>query len=664
MKLFLMLCIFAPAAVSTATIPLRARPNLQRFAGVVVALAASIAGLWTAACTLVTGDILTFHAGWTMPAGSFSLSLDGLSAVFLIPLFILSAAGAVYALEYMKESASGRNQGFAWAYYNILVSSMALVVTASNGFLFLIAWEIMSVSSFACVLHNHEQTESREAAWIYLVATHIGTAFLLVFFLFAGARCGSLDFSAFARHGFSPHASSFLFIAGLVGFGSKAGFVPFHVWLPRAHPVAPSHVSALMSGIMIKMGIYGLMRSMVMLGHFQPWWGYLLVSIGCVSGIAGVLLALGQHDLKRLLAYHSVENIGIIALGVGAGALGVSYGIPSLAVLGFCGALLHVVNHALFKGLLFLSAGSVLHAAKTARIDALGGLIKKMPATAMGFLVGSIAICGLPPLNGFISEFLVYLAGFTGLSSSSVPVFGMSAALVGSLALIGGLAAACFTKAFGTVFLGEPRSNTKSPRESGPFMRAPMYGLGAICLIIGLFFGPLSHFLAVPAGLLASVPSAQAAHEIFRVTPSLAGISYGSMLLAAAVAALFLARKALLSKRPVTTSSTWGCGYGAPTPRMQYTASSFAQPVISFFGRVLGVKPDESGPESPFPAPWKFHSHVPDLFLDNVYIPAFKAVDKGLSRLRWLQGGKVHRYVLYIAVTLIALLMWNVLWPN
>jgi hydrogenase-4 component B len=661
MNLFILSILF-PVAAAIAALPFSSRPRLQAALGAGSAVTGAILGLWFAFQILITGHSLSWQAPWAMPFGSFSLSLDALSAFFLVPLFILSSLGSLYAVEYMANDGKAGNSGIPWFFYNLLVASMALVVSASNGLLFLISWEIMSLSSFACVLHKHEEKESQEAAWIYLIATHIGTAFLLVFFLLAGLHTGSLEFSSFSKHVFSPVVSGILFAAGLIGFGSKAGFVPFHVWLPRAHPAAPSHVSALMSGIMIKMGIYGILRSLTFLGHFQAWWGVTLVIIGAVSGILGVLLALGQHDLKRLLAYHSVENIGIIALGLGAGVLGVCYDIPLLAILGFCGGLLHVVNHALFKGLLFLCAGSVLHATGTAHLDSLGGLIKKMPSTAFCFFIGSIAICGLPPLNGFMSEFFVYVAGFNGLRSSHIPVFALAAVIMASLALIGGLAVACFTKAFGTVFLGEPRTSVSARHEAGMFMKVPMYVLCGLCFIIGLGFWLFAPLLAGPVAAVSSIPSADAAATISRFTGSLAGISMVCGIFLLVVLAAYLWRKRLLSNKQVTSSPTWDCGYSAPSPSMQYTSSSFAQPIVSFFRLVLFPKQETRTPASPFPKGWSFHSHVPDLLLDNMYIPAFKSVGRVLSKLRWLQGGKVHIYVLYIAITIIVLLLWNFVW--
>ena len=643
-------------------------PRIQVILGAGSSLAGSACGLAASLQILISGATVSLSAPWQMPLGTFSLSIDALSAIFLVPLFILSLCCATFAIGYTSHD-SAASKGSQWFFFNILNASMAMVVCAANGLLFLLAWEIMSLSSFFLVLHRHDEQESQQSAWIYFIATHIGAAFLFGFFLVAGSQTGSLDFDSFKTHVFSPVMASVLFAASLIGFGSKAGFVPFHVWLPKAHPAAPSHVSALMSGIMIKMGIYGILRTLSFLTGFQVWWGIALVAVGCVSGVLGVLLALGQHDLKRLLAYHSVENVGIIALGIGCGVLGVRYGIPLLAVLGFLGGILHVVNHAFFKGLLFLGAGSVLHHTGTAHLDSLGGLIKKIPSTALCFLIGSIAICGIPPLNGFVSEFCIYMAGFYGLHSHAAAAgpFVFCAASMVSLALIGGLAAACFTKAFGTVFLGEPRLRPAAAgRNIDASMKLPMYVLAALCLAIGIGFPFVYPLMMRPVAIVMSVPYAHMHPYAGQIMPGLFGVSIGTALLCVLIAALTLARFRLLRGRPVTAAPTWDCGYAAPSSRMQYTSSSFAQPVVSFFRLVLNYRsvrhmPD-AGSAASFPKNWRFHSHVPDLFLDNIYVPAFQGISSVLSRLRWMQGGKIHNYVLYIALTLIVLLLWMFVW--
>jgi len=624
------------------------------------AMAGSVCGLCGALFIIITGQSQSFNAAWNMPWGSLTLAIDPLSALFLVSLFVLSFAGSLYAIDYMKESVTPTH----WFLYNILIISMAIVCTSANGLLFLLAWETMSLSSFFLVLSQHDKKESREAAWIYLIATHIGAAFLIVFFLLLSNRTGSLDFSAFQSLHFSPAFAGLLFILAVIGFGSKAGFVPFHVWLPKAHPAAPSHVSALMSGIMIKMGLYGILRTLTFLAPFHTWWGVLLIAIGCVSGIIGVLLAIGQSDIKRVLAYSSVENIGIITFAIGLGVVGVANNNTMLAVLGFTGGLLHIVNHSFFKGLLFLTAGSVLHSTHTANMDKLGGLLKKMPVTGACFLIGAVAICGMPSLNGFVSEFFIYVAGFYGLKSQSPAIFLLAVTVMISLATIGGLAAVCFTKAFGITFLGQARTDIPAPHEARLYMRISFSILCGLCAITGLFAGFFVPLLAQPIALVIHAPSADVMQPLSNVMPALIGISIGSFSFLILVVAVIWLRKRLLANKTVTSGPTWDCGYIASTPRIQYTGSSFTQPVTLFFRRILFIQKQSHMPQSTFAHNWSFSLIVPDAILDKVYIRLFGTVENGLSKLRWLQGGKLHIYVLYIAIALVSLLVWNFIWAK
>jgi hydrogenase-4 component B len=595
---------------------------------------------------------------WSMPFGTLSLAVDPLSAWFLLPLFVVSLVSAIYGRGYLAGN-THVNTGLHWFSYNLLVLGMALVVVSHNGLFFMLAWEVMSLASFFLVCSEHHDPEVTHAGWVYFVATHIGSAFLLVLFLVMGKCCGSLDFSACVGYPFAAGTADVLFVCAFLGFGAKAGFLPLHVWLPLAHPAAPSHVSAVMSGVMIKMGIYGLLRVLALVGPPHTWWAATLVVVGCTSGVLGVLLALGQHDIKRLLAYHSVENIGIIALGMGLGLLGVCANLPVLAALGFAGALLHVVNHAFFKGLLFLSAGAVAHATGTRDIDALGGVIKKMPITGISFLVGSAAICGLPPLNGFVSEFLIYLGAFKGVMDASALPLLLLLGTGAALALIGGLAVACFTKASGVVFLGEPRSTAQAEHECRDSMTGPMIVLGGLCAAIGLGFSFVLPVMAAPvSALVGATPDAVGAE----LTPAALALRWvtGVCVLAALLGgtALVLRNRALRG-RAVRRSPTWDCGYARPQASMQYTASSYAAPTIEFFRQILGARRTVTVSDETFPRRWAFHSEVPDVYLEKFFVPLFRGADWLLSKLRWLQGGRVHIYVLYVAVTLLALLVWK-----
>ncbi|MCX5681886.1 MAG: proton-conducting transporter membrane subunit, partial [Candidatus Omnitrophica bacterium] len=444
-------------------------PRYATFVGVSGVIISCLLGLAAVTLNFINGQTVSFSLPLSIPYASFSLEIDLLSAFFLLPIFFLSALAAIYGAGYLKSWYGKKSIGTSWFFYNLLVASMAMVVIARNSMVFLFFWEMMTVASYFLVTFENEKSSVRKAGLMYLVASQLGTAFLLVLFILLGREAGSLDFNRFQiSAGILP---SVIFFLAIVGFGTKAGFMPFHIWLPEAHPAAPSHVSALMSGVMIKTGIYGLIRVLMFLGPPPAWWGGFLIVIGIICGILGVLFALAQHDLKRLLAYHSIENIGIITLGLGLGLLGMSIHSPVLMILGWAGGLLHVLNHALFKGLLFLGAGAVVHAAGTREIDCLGGLLKRMPSTGICFLIGSAAICGLPLLNGFVSEFLIYLGSFYGIGISA-SVFLAVLGIIAALAVIGGLAVACFSKAFGIIFLGEPRtSHGQDAHEFGWLMR-------------------------------------------------------------------------------------------------------------------------------------------------------------------------------------------------
>jgi formate hydrogenlyase subunit 3/multisubunit Na+/H+ antiporter MnhD subunit len=598
---------------------------------------------------------------WRLPFGNAVFGLDPLSAFFVLPIAVVVALAAVYGTEYLKPPRGGMSVGVHWFFFNFLAAAMLLVVSARNGFVFLICWEAMSLASFFLVIGDYQSDSARRAGWIYLIATHLGTACLLALFLLLGRESGSLDFAGFS----AGSSAGALFLLAVVGFGTKAGFMPLHVWLPEAHPAAPSHVSAVMSGVMIKTGIYGLLRTLTFLGDMPAWWGWTVLGIGAASGVLGVLFALAQHDLKRLLAYSSVENIGIIALGIGMGMLGISYGIPAMAALGFLGALLHVLNHSLFKSLLFLGAGAVQHGAGTRDMNRLGGLLKRMPIVGAAFLVGACAISGLPPLNGFVGELMIYLGAIGSVADAnrndgaSWVVLGVL--VVGGLALIGGLAAACFAKAFGGVFLGEPRTEeAKHAHEAGRRMRFSMLALAAACIIIALSAPIWPKILqpcvaAIAPKVFEDLPGIIAEKAVFPLS-ALCGATWIFIALAVGLAVV---RKKMLSGRDVSKSTTWDCGYIGSSPRIQYTASSFAQPIVLLFRMFLRSKYRLDEPQGFFPERASFRSETPDVLGDYFYRPAMAGVAWAASKLRWLQHGRIQLYVLYIALTIFVLLIWK-----
>jgi formate hydrogenlyase subunit 3/multisubunit Na+/H+ antiporter MnhD subunit len=626
--------------------------------GVGGAVLGGVVGVAGAVRTLMGEYAEVLKLSWDVPYGSLHLEIDVLSAFFLIPIFGLGAVGAIYGSQYLMAYKEEKRLGGAWFFYNLLVAGMAMVVTARNGVLFLVVWEVMSLASYFLVTFEDEIESVREAGWTYLVATHLGTAFLTAFFILLGKQTGSMEFDRIGE--VSPAMASVLFLLAVVGFGTKAGFMPLHVWLPEAHPAAPSHVSAIMSGVMIKMGIYGVIRTIMLLGVQELWWCWLVIGIGVSSGVLGVLFAVSQHDLKRLLAYSSVENIGIITIGIGVGMWGIYSNIPAAAVLGFAGGLFHVLNHALFKGLLFMGAGSVLHATGTRRIDRMGGLLKKMPWTGVMFLTGAVAISGLPPLNGFMSEFLIYFGVLNNDQSAGMSPIMPILCVVGGLALIGGLAAACFTKAFGIIFLGESRSEQAAKaRESGVLMRLAMIMMALGCVAAGLFAPRILHMgekvVATVSGLSLVVcrgPMTMAEGIVWMIVG--VGCFFVGLILM-----IVLIRRWLLAGREVRESCTWDCGYAKPTAKIQYTASSFSQPVIDLFRIFLRTKKHLSEPKGLFPHAASIHTETPDVAQNSLFHPIYRGLDILCGKLRWLQQGRVQLYVLYIALTLWILLMWK-----
>jgi hydrogenase-4 component B len=626
----------------------------QRVATVLHVLG-STAGVAGAALVLFGQDAVAFQHAWQWPSGSIRIAVDRLSAFFLMPVFVVSALGSIYGEGYWSEREHPENARKLRCFYGIATAGLFAVMAAGDAWTFLMGWEVVGLAGFFLVTTEQDDAEALRAGWIYLIAAHVATLLLFAMFALLHRAAGTwLLVPSEALRG-SPLLTPILVVA-LLGFGIKAGVMPFHVWLPAAHAAAPSHVSALLSGVVLKMGIYGLARTLSLLPAFPEWLGPALLALGVVSGVLGVVMALAQHDLKRLLAYHSVENIGIILIGLGVGVLGVARHQPAWAVLGFAGGLLHVWNHAAFKSLLFYSAGAVVKAAGTRDLDSLGGLLRPMRFTGAMFVIGAVAICGLPPLNGFVSEWLIYMGSFRAVTAASGGnAIGASLGAV-ALAFIGALAVACFVKAFSAVFLGNPRGPSPGvvSRDASAAMKWPMGVLAAACVAIGL--------LPVAAGN-GSRGAAQALLGGVRppfdaALPQLATVT---ILLVALIGSCAAAAILLSSKRGVTF--TWDCGYAAPTARMQYTSSSFAQMLGRLFRRVLLAEVHRPAVESLFPGPGaRFESHVPDPVLDRLLLPATRLGQRALKLGRAIQTGHVQMYLVYIVVTVVVLLAWSAAW--
>ncbi len=590
--------------------------------------------------------------------GAITFTIDSLSGFFILVTNFTVFTGLLYSKGYMKSYVGEKKPArFALHYFSYvwLHFSMLGVLMLRDGLAFLIVWELMAVSSFMLILFEAENRTTLKTAVDYLIQMHIGLVLLTIAFLIVESQTGLFGFDGLSGY-FSGHSNLVLFLLFFGGFGIKAGFIPLHTWLPEAHPAAPSHVSGVMSGVMIKMGIYGIIR--VLVDVRSDWYeiGLFLLIISAVSGIYGVIMAITQHDLKKLLAYHSIENIGIIGMGLGIGAMGIGLGNNWMIVAGFTGGILHVLNHSLFKSLLFFSSGSVYQAYHTRNIEKLGGVIHHMPHTAALFLTGALAICGLPPLNGFISEILIYIGLLKGLPSETVlQAIIMMLALI-FLVLIGGLAIFCFTKAFGITFLGSQRSCTDHPvSECGSSMLAPQYLIVVMIVLIGFvpvaFVAPLSQVVQAQFNTSTELISGS-------VLPALSQITRLSYIFVLAGVGLLLLRFRLLRRRQVTRRPTWGCGYTAPTARQQYTATSFASNFTELAHPILHEettfrKIDE---EEVFPANRTFDVHVEDFFKILILkITGFFTLF--LKKIARLQTGNIQHYILYAFIFILIIFM-------
>jgi hydrogenase-4 component B len=608
------------------------------------------------------------------PASGFTIgyTIDPLSAWFLLVLSAVSAPIAIFSIGYLHHGSLAARAAFVGVVFNLLVGSVEVVLAADGVIGFLFAWELMTLATAALVATEHEEAANRRAALLYLVMSHVGTGCLIAAFFTLVSHAGSLSFSTLLSGTVvTGPLRDVLAVLFFLGFGVKAGIIPLHIWLPEAHPAAPTSISALMSGVLIKAGIYGVMRVCAFgLGTPPVSWGIVLVLLGGVSAVLGVLYALMQHDLKRLLAYHSIENIGIILLGLGAGMMGAAHGRADLAAMGVSASLYHVLNHAVFKGLLFLAAGGVVMTTGTRQIEEYGGLLRRMPWTGLFFLIGAMAISGLPPLNGFASEWLTFQAFLYGFRGSTEPLVHFLFPVGGALlALTAALAAACFVKAFGISFLALPRSaRAAAARESTAMMLLPQAFLAAACVALGLFPGVV---LRVITNVTTSLPGVQPNRQLGadgllmasglesfdRVVPM--------MLAAALLAGLGLAllltgwRALAVRKAP-----TWGCG-GTLDARTEYTATAFSKPLMLIFRAVYRpARQVESLAEaSPyFPREVRYHAEIEPTFERFLYGPILRGVLRVADGMKMLQAGSLHAYLGYVialVVGLVLLVWWG-----
>lgn len=649
-----------------------ARPRLQNVLAHGLAAVAGLVGIALGIAGLLAPAPLTLSLPSTLPLLTFSIRLDPLASFFVLTISLAGLSASIYAIGYVTEFYGRASIAAIGSLFNGFLLSMTLVVIADNGFFFLIVWELMSLLSYFLVVTEHEKADVRYAGLFYLIMTHVGTAFIILAFLIFFQEAGSFSFEAF-RHPEQPLPEgmrTLAFLMALIGFGTKAGIVPLHVWLPYAHPAAPSHISALMSGVMIKTAIYALVRVYFdfLGGQFPWWWGFVVLVIGAVSALLGVMYALMEHDLKSLLAFHSVENIGIILLGIGAGMIFQTYGLKEFAALGLLAGLYHTINHAMFKALLFLGAGSLLYATHTRNMEEYGGLLRRMPWTGVFFLIGAVSISALPPTNGFVSEWLVFQSLFLSFHIPSVLLKLMLPLAAAMLALTSVLALACFAKAFGISFLALPRSAHARHAEEVPIaMRIAMGMLAAVCVLLGLapmvvvpmldrVVSPLAG-VSIEGKVLALDGWALAPVNVEFSSLSPPALALLLMVLSALGLLLVVAFGGLVKQRYY---KTWGCGINL-TPRMEYTSTGFVQPIKRVFSTIYQptVKLETELLEESryFAKRRRFEFHIEPVFQKYLYDPVVAFFTAMAERLRVIQAGSLHLYLAYIFVTLIVLLL-------
>lgn len=647
----------------------------------------TLANIWSGTCAVlgsawgiayavsalnaVTAPEYSIATSAAFPLLSVSFHIDKLSAFFIFIISLIALLCSVYGIGYVKHFYKKYSIGSLGFFYNFFIAGMLLVVSAANALVFLIAWEIMSVASYFLVVYERNDHRNVRAGFLYFVMTHIGTASILLSFLLMYKFTGSFQFETIAANiaSIPPFAANAIFVLALAGFGIKAGIIPLHIWLPDAHPAAPSHVSALMSGVMIKMGIYMMIKIFLDVFTDVPlWWGLTVLMIGAVSSLLGVLYALTEHDLKRLLAYHSIENIGIILLGLGSAMVFLSADMMPLAMLGVVAALFHTLNHATFKSLLFLSAGAVVSSTHTRNIEEYGGLIKRMPQTAFFFLIGSMAISALPPFNGFFSEWLTFQALFGGILSLPGAASWIFLLAVGALALTGGLALACFVKAVGAVFCARPRSEeARHAKEASFSMRAGMAALAVLALAFGVFSGSVSFTIGkvvrdIGKFGIAELPFAASPLQQISAHNGFASASAPmiAMMIGIAMCMTALGLRMVYRKQKVVIGETWDCGT-PPTPRAEITATAFSRSIIMIFKGILkptkqtGIEYRDATARY-FPKTRTITFGINDIYRTYLYEPLQIALTKFSERVKTIQSGNINAYVLYIFAALLVLL--------
>ncbi len=615
-------------------------------------------------------QIFTYSPG--LPWLHWHFKLDPLAGFFMALIGTVTVSVSLFGPDYMREYRHGKQPISVLGFFTgLFITGMLMVVVAADAFSFMVAWEIMSLSSYFLVVFQHQHAANRRAGFIYLLMAEVGALFILLSFSVLAGFGDGFAFNSMAQAPLNLTWASIAFVLGLIGFGMKAGLVPLHVWLPEAHPVAPSHISALMSGVMLKVAVYGFIRlTFDLLGDVHWAWGLTLLIVGSISALFGVLYALMQHDLKRLLAYHSVENIGIIFIGLGLSMIFYGTGNQLIGTLGLVAALYHTMNHALFKSLLFLGAGAILQRSHERELDRMGGLIHHLPWTGLFFLVGCISISALPPFNGFVSEWLTFQTALqvpnlqSGVLRAIIPI---AAAM---LALTGALAAACFVKVYGIAFLGQPRSrHVRHTREASTGMILAQAWLAVLCLLFGIFpaamVGALGH---VTEALVQNKLSEATARGWMWLTPiSSQTASYSAILVFSGMLLALLAWAVVYfvlrptGRVPLKRRDPWDCGFGPLNSRMQYTATAFSMPIRKIFAPVWRLHEEQAYESRPWPGleavPVRYQIHAEDHSWGWFYQPIVRLLHASVRRVSKIQTGNLRHYLAYSLVTLL-LLLW------
>ncbi|CNH80782.1 hydrogenase 4 subunit B [Yersinia intermedia] len=644
------------------------RETLAIYAAGLASLLGGVAGLFAAAPTLLGGDIITFITAGPFPFAAFSLRLDPLAAFMLMVISLLVVVTSLYSLAYVQEY-KGRGAWGMGVFMNLFIASMVALVVVDNAFYFIIFFEMMSLASYFLVISDQDD-DAISAGLLYFLIAHAGSVLIMIAFFLLYRQSGSLEFAAFRQVHPEPVMASAIFLLAFFGFGAKAGMLPLHGWLPRAHPAAPSHASALMSGVMVKIGIFGIIKVGIdLLGASQMWWGVVVLAFGAVSSVLGVLYALAEHDIKRLLAYHTVENIGIILMGVGVGMIGIAGHQPVLAALGLLGALYHLLNHAVFKGLLFLGAGAVIYRVHTKDMEKMGGLARMMPYTALAFLVGCMAISALPPFNGFVSEWFTYQSLFTMTKDGGFIIRLAGPIAIVMLAITGALAAMCFVKVYGISFCGLPRTEKAAQAREVPWpMTAAMLLLALLCLALGIGATQVAPVIARIASSLIAAPEAQTLQVaqgavLFPQHSSQAMLSTLYIFFGLLILPLVILLIASLYKGSRLAfrhgGDPWACG-NAYEQAMTVSAGGFTQPLRMMFAPLYRMRKTLD----PAPMMQRALEHsvsgagrVEPLWDDKIVAPLIRLIQWLSQRIQWLQQGDFRLYCLYVVAALVTLLI-------